>query len=602
MSDREELLALRRMAELEAKASGVTPKSTTDAETTTDGHGLLRDIGNVLAGQVRGAGSIGSTILAPFKAAWEGTGQSGAQNERAKLIKGIDEGLSLAGADTGSGAYAIGKFGGELAGTAGVGGLLAKGAQSAGAAPAVIRALETYGLQTGLAPKGVMQVLGNTALKSGGGAATGLATSALINPEDASKGATIGALAGPMLSSGGNLIRWAKDTASPSIGVLGRRAAGDKVDDVIAAMRQTQSRVPGVNLTAGQAAVPANSAEFSAFQKAAALENASNFFGPAGVKGQQEAARQAAVQSFGKTPSDLESAISARTLESARNYAKAFQQKINADPKLIQIFKNPYVQDVLPEALKLAKAKGITPKSDLTEFLNSVKKGLDARLETANNPTLPAISSEVKNAIQGVKSDLVGWMGKKNPLYDVARQRHISASVPINQMQIGQEMERALIDPATNSERAAAFGSKVRQMENAISKKTGAPVIDALTPAQRDVAIAIEEDFRRNQAFKELAAAGKKGMEERIGAPNVPPTGWFQPIVSAIRSWTNKALGTGHEQALKRAATVMHDPQEMARLMDAASPAQRQVIQTILEQRGIQASLVGASSLRSNEQ
>jgi hypothetical protein len=590
-----------RIEKIRAESATVEPAAPQSSkalgifETDWSPQKALQNAGDMGAGALRGAASIGSTIVAPFKAAFAGTGQTGAQEQRKQILSDVEQGLTAAGADTNSPNYAVGKFGAELAGTAGIGGGMAKAAQAGGAAPSVIRALETYGLQTGLVPKGVAQILANTALKAGAGAVTGGATAGIIDPESAGTGATIGAVAGPALSSASSLVRMAKDAAMPSAGVFARKAAGDRADDVIAAMRQTQSRVPGVSLTAGQAAVPANSAEFSALQKAAAMEDASKFVGPAGVKGQQESARQAAVQSFGKTPADLEAAVNARSAASAQNYANAFQQQINGDPALVQIFKNPYIEDVLPEALKLAKAKGITPKADLTEFLDSVKKGLDAKLEGANNPALPAISSEVKKEILNAKKSLVGWLDNKNPAYKAARQTHLADSIPINQMQAGQVLEQALVAPATNAERASVFANKVRQMENTISKKSGAPAIDALTPAQRDVVQAIEEDFKRNQAFKELATAGRQGMEERIGAPILPASGVFMPVVNAARSWANKALGTGHSEALKRVAGVMHDPVKMAKLMEAASPAQRKILETLLQQRAIQAGVVASA-------
>ena len=391
-------------------------------------------------------------------------------------------------------------------------------------------------------------------------------------------GGAIPAVAGPLMHG----AQSAKDFIYPSVGRLGLRAAGDKADDVIAALKSTKSDTPGVNLTTGQASVPANSAEFAAFQNAAAIENPSKFYGPSGIKGQQESARVAAVRSFGKTSKDLETAVTARSAVSAKNYGDAWATQIKGDPELARLFKNPYVKDAVPEALKLAQANGISPKSDLTQFLHFVKEGLDAKLQTANNPNMPAISNAAKGAVTDAKSTLVSWLGKKNPEYDSARLRHIADSIPINQMRIGQDLERALVAPATGGERAASFGSKVRQAETTISKGSGRPQIEALNAGQRKAIDAITQDFVRNQQFKDLASAGTKGMQERIGAPTVPPTGIFQPMISAARSWVNKGLGTGHEQALRRAAEVMGNPQEMARLMEAASPAQRKVIQAIL--------------------
>ena len=161
-------------------------------------------------------------------------------------------------------------------------------------------------------------------------------------------------------------------------------------------------------------------------------------------------------------------------------------------------------------------------------------------------------------------------------------------------MRVGQELEQALVAPATGMERAASFGAKARQAENTISKGSGNPRIEDLTPAQRKIVDVIEEDFSRNQQFKDMAIAGRQSMEERIGAPTVPPTGMFQPLVSAARSWVNNGLGTGHAQALRRAAEVMDDPVEMARQMQAATPAQRKVLEALWAQRAMQGVVTSA--------
>lgn len=479
---------------------------------------------------------------------------------------------------------------GDIARSMAAGGGFVKGAQAAGA------------VASGLT-KSVMQQLAavpQAQILSAAGAGLG---SGLAREGGGGEGAQLAAgLAGALAPAAGstalNVGRAVKDYVYPSVGAIGRRAAGDKADDVIAAMMKTKSNVPGVRLTAGEASVPANSAEFAAFQKAAAAENASKFYGPSGIKGQQALARQEAVQSFGKTADDLASAVEARSLASGKNYSEAFKQQVNADPELAKLMQNPYVKDALPEALKLAQANGISPKSNLTEFLHFVKLGLDAKLQTANNPSLPAISSAAKKSVTDAKENLVAWIGKKNPAYDAARVSHIADSIPITQMRVGQEFERALVAPGSGAERAASFGSKVRQAETTISKGSGRPQIEALTDNQRKIVDAIQEDFIRNQQFKDLAAAGRQGMEERIGAPMVPPTGMFQPMISAARSWVNKGLGTGHQQALRRAAEVMDNPQEMARQMQAATPAQRKILEALLAQRAMQGIVTSAEDQR----
>lgn len=146
--------------------------------------------GDVLAGAVRGAGSIGATILGPVDALAR---KFGVQNEyigRTDRRQAMDEALRGMGADTNSLAFKGGKLGAEIAGTSGAGGLLAKGARAlvpaaAQAVPAVanvIRAVETAGASGGgLVPRSV------------GAGINGVVTAGMVNPDDAMAGGVIGA-------------------------------------------------------------------------------------------------------------------------------------------------------------------------------------------------------------------------------------------------------------------------------------------------------------------------------------------------------------------------------------------------------------------------
>ena len=567
------------------RGAAVSPAPTSESLPVRErgyGEEALRQVGLTGRAGIEGVGGALDLLASPIRALINRQMPEGMkiQGQTGKAIADV---IGLPSPDTPTERVA-----GDVARSMAAGGGFVKGAQLA--TPAVSGVTNAVMQRLATAPAAQVVAAGSA------GAGSGLAREAGGDELTQMAAGLAGAVAPAGVGSIINVARAARDAVYPSVGSLGRRSAGDRADDVIAAMMQTRSNVPGVKLTAGEASVPANSAEFSAFQKAVANENASKFYGPLGVKGQQAQARVDAVQSFGKTPAELEAAVASRSATSAKNYGDAFQQQINADPALAKMFQNPYMKDVLPEALKLAQANGISPKSNLTEFLHFVKLGLDAKLQSANNANLPAISSAAKSTIQDAKENLMSWMGAKNPLYDVARASHTADSIPITQMRVGQELERALVAPATGAERAASFGTKVRQAENTISKGSGKPQIEALTDPQRKIVSAIEEDFLRNQQFKDLAMAGKKGMEERIGAPVVPPTGMFQPVISAARSWVNKALGTGHEQALKRAAEVMDNPQEMARQMQAATPAQRKILEALWAQRMMQGAVTSAEN------
>lgn len=163
---------------------------------TQDATAAVRDL---LAGGVRGAGSIGATILAPVdmtKDAIAGKGLSLESNRQRRAD--MDAALQTLGADTNSLAFKAGKLGGEIAGTAGVGGAMAKPVMAlantryaAGLEP-IIQGVAS-GLQTGGFRVGDLAGTGlGAAARIGTGAAVGGATAGMVNPEDAGFGALVG--------------------------------------------------------------------------------------------------------------------------------------------------------------------------------------------------------------------------------------------------------------------------------------------------------------------------------------------------------------------------------------------------------------------------
>ena len=140
-----------------------------------------QQVGNVVAGGLRGAGSIGATLIRPFESAEEN------QQRRAAM----DAALASMGAQPDSLAYGAGKIGAEVAGTSGVGGLAAKGLGLvpgvAKVAPNMLAAIRSGGFSAGNA-------VGTPALvaRMAGGAITGGASAGLVNPEEAKTGAIVG--------------------------------------------------------------------------------------------------------------------------------------------------------------------------------------------------------------------------------------------------------------------------------------------------------------------------------------------------------------------------------------------------------------------------
>lgn len=166
-----------------------TPAGTVGALASKEGRA---DLVNAIAGGVRGAGSIGATVLAPYDAArdaLDGKGLSLESNRQRRTD--MTGALESMGADPNSSAFQVGKVSTEVGGTMGTGGALANGAVGAvpalgKVAPGLIEAVRTGGMAAKGAGMGTRIV---------GGAINGGASAGLVNPEDAGTGAEIGGAA-----------------------------------------------------------------------------------------------------------------------------------------------------------------------------------------------------------------------------------------------------------------------------------------------------------------------------------------------------------------------------------------------------------------------
>lgn len=186
---------------------------------------IKQGVGNLAAGAVRGAGSIGATLLYPIDKAQDlyygdrGPNVSGLVTGKQPLSRNeerrqqMDEGLRSLGADPDSILYKAGKIGGEIAGTAGAGGALANLAQKAlpaavQGAPVVsnlLQAVRTSGMSAGPVGQGGMGLAKNMLTRSAGGAITGGLSAGMVDPSQAEGGAIIGGALPPALAAAGKV-------------------------------------------------------------------------------------------------------------------------------------------------------------------------------------------------------------------------------------------------------------------------------------------------------------------------------------------------------------------------------------------------------------
>jgi hypothetical protein len=188
---------------------------------------------NVPGGLVRGAGSIGATLYAPIDALEQFIGRKmGADMPAVDRRGGMDSGLASMGFDPASAGFKTGKIGGEIAGTAGVGGMLAGAASRvpviAANAPNLINAIRTGGMVAGPTAGAA-----NMATRIAGGAVTGGASAGLVDPSQAVTGSVIGAVLPPVAKVAGaagnaigNMIRGPAQTADMANAIQAARTSG----------------------------------------------------------------------------------------------------------------------------------------------------------------------------------------------------------------------------------------------------------------------------------------------------------------------------------------------------------------------------------------
>lgn len=364
--------------------------------------GFLQGVGNLAAGAVRGAGSIGATLLTPVDAAARAVGIENSFIGRRDRRTAMDEGLQTMGAQPESLMYKGGKIGGEIAGTAGAGGVLGNVVtRVAPAATGLATALSTGGMSAGATPgvvNGLTRVLG--------GAVTGGVSAGMVNPEEAGTGALIGGaipMVAPVVKGIGSGIRKALGGTTGvgdealkqayTAGKTGGQAAQDftqnmrgsgSMDDVLAAAKQ--------NLDAmGQ-------------QKQAAYRA-----GMANVKADKS------VLSFDGIDKAIDDAVGLTSFKGQSKNAKA-SQAVQAAAEEIQKWK------------QLNPAEFHTP-----EGLDALKQRLNGVLES-----IPFEEKTARKAVGNIYSSIKSEISKQAPEYSKVMRDYSTASETI------KEIERAL--------------------------------------------------------------------------------------------------------------------------------------------------------------
>lgn len=227
---------------------------------------LTKALLNIIPGAVRGAGSIGVTLLSSPEQLREDVLGSGPGSKPRR--EAMDQALQSLGADPNDPGYKLGKVGAEVVGTLGVGGATANALsrvapRAAEAAPGLVNAIRSAGMTTGVARPGIAGAATNALTRASGGAITGGVSAGMVDPGQATTGAAVGAVVPPAMqvtgavgkSAGGALSRLIEGGQVSSARDLAKALdmTPGQMEQAITALRGAETLVPGASPTVAQA-------------------------------------------------------------------------------------------------------------------------------------------------------------------------------------------------------------------------------------------------------------------------------------------------------------------------------------------------------------
>lgn len=497
----------------------------TFAKATSEGvQGLLSgaaDIGNTLIN----ASTFIPRKLSPELEAWNKARQESLQD----FNKEREDSL----------AFTLGRIGGNIAGTAGVGSVLGGGAAAANL-PRVAKALETGGFSA--LPSGGAGA--NALLRLAAGGVEGGASSALINPEDATQGAAMGiattAIGNPLLKGvaygagktfdaiTGNLpkvkaAKIAKDVAGPELAAI--RAANEAAPDTITAA-QAGADVPRFEwANLGERARQGDPTAYGLMVDA------------------QEQGRLAALDSV--TP-NLQEAISRRSETTVPMYDAAMKsaKQVNSKPvlRLVDEFieNNPKLSSIRVPMTEIrnslmddsGKALDTNVKS-----LSSLSQNIKAKIEAKNPDGTPQF--DVK-ALTKIKDRLDDQIGRAEPLYKAARDKYRELSAPINQAKLLSTMKDTLVN-SKGGERVTPFLNAMGTGEKSLFRRADqsprfGSIDEVLSPDQLKVKNNIVRELRRDAEVARKSKESSKKVGEIITGDSVKAR-----LPSLIDKWFSAA-------------------------------------------------------------
>lgn len=322
------------------------------------------------------------------------------------------------------------------------------------------------------------------------------------------------------------------------------------------------------------------------------------------------AAMTGALQNIAGTDADMAGAQGARSATAQPLYEAARNATVPADADLGRLLARPSVQAAWSRAEQLAAERGETLTSQNANDINgSTLQYLKMALQdTTNAGPQRGMGAHELNATRSTLNDLQGWITRNVPQLRAADQAFAAGSVPINRMQIGQELSNrlqpALSDFGNNTRlNANSYATAVRNGDQLAANATGnarATLAGTLSPEQNTTIRQVGEQLGRRANADELGRAVGSNTGQNLASQNVlrqflGPLGLPQGMGERAAQSTlgqsilrplQWAAQTGEPRILQQLANASLNPQDAARLLQMAQHNPR-IAQAIWARQGL---------------
>lgn len=618
-----------------------------------EGSGLRNFRGkNALMGALRGAAGIGATIAQPFQAVEDAlTGKTAPtlsglvsgqrpDSSNAEMRAGIDGGVTATGADPNSLSFNVAKLATEIAGTSGVGGVVAAPVRAlttavprlAPALAPIAEAITTGGMRAGQSAPGFVAGAKNLATRAFGGAVTGGASAGLVNHEDAGTGAGIGAAIPVVGKATGAAGKAVASLVRPFFKAGQERITGDALrqfstnPDALSNLRAAQEVIPGSAPTAVmasgdtglaglsrtmQSASPQYATELTARQAAQNAARTSAIEGVAGNTGKltiakeardkaTAAMRESALDAAGVVPADqvlsrLDSMLKApsnagriaqQALSNVRDQIAKFTENGGIDARALYAIRKD-INEVLGgklqgEAgnLKYASGQLIDAKALIDNVIDQAGRKAQQSTSTALAPAGANIA--LPGAAGGAGAPRASW---KQYLAEYSKQ-----SVPINQMELLDDvMKRVQTGTVDKEGNLVLSAAKL----NNLMKNEGQDLMKKLAPDQIDLLRRLAADLNASQLATNAGKAAGSNTVQNLASNNILQStlgnklGGSTPATAILGRVMQLPYGHANKQITEQLGAALLDPQEAARLMQ--NPAAQSAIARLFDQSGARA-------------